>query len=61
MNVRQGLFVLLIDNDFDEMFRDVLRLKIFLNVFSCVIGGSVINVYNVIVIVVLHENRVQIT
>ena len=50
-----------VDNDFDNVRRNLLLVNILLNVLDCLIWGVVVNVDDFVVLVVLHEYGVQVT
>lgn len=52
--------VLLVYDDFNFLGRNLFLLYVCLDILSCQVGWGVIYVYYVVVVVVLHENWVQV-
>lgn len=61
MNVRQSFLILLVYNDFNFLFRYVLFLQVLLDELAGLVGRTVVDVDDMVVIVVLHEDWVQVT
>ncbi len=61
INILSRLFILFVRNNFDFFHRDIPSDNIFPNMLICFIWRSIINIYNMVVSVILHKNRVQIS
>jgi hypothetical protein len=55
VNVLHGLFVDIINDYFDFVLWNLLLLEVFLNKLACFVGRVIIDVHDVVVLVVLHE------
>jgi len=55
------LFVFLVNDYLNVLLRNFLFFEILIDKLSSLIWRTIINVNNVIVVVVLHENRIQIS
>lgn len=60
VNVVHGFLVLVIDEHLDFVRGDAALLDIFFDVFASLVWGGVIDVDDMVVLVVLHENGVEV-
>ena len=61
VNVVQCLFVDIVDVNLYFFIRDVFVFEVLFHEFACLVGRSIINIHNVVILIVLHEDRVQIS
>ena len=61
MNVVQSFLVLFVDNDFDVFLGDASFFKVLFDELACFVGRTVIDVNDVVVPVILHEDWVEVT
>ncbi len=60
-NVLHGFLVYIVDNDFDFVLGNVFFLDVFFDKISSLVRGVVINVHDVVILIILHEEGVEIS
>jgi hypothetical protein len=60
-NVLHGFLVYVVDNDFDFVLGNVFLLDVLFDKVSSLVRGVVINVHDVVILVILHEEGVEIS
>jgi hypothetical protein len=60
-NVLHGFLVYVVDNDFDFVLGYVFILDVLFDKVSSLVRGVIINVHDVIILVILHEEGVEIS
>ena len=61
VDVVKGLFVFLVDNDFNVFFGYVFLFEVLFDELTCFVRRAIIYVNNVIVVVILHKDRIQVS
>jgi len=56
MDVVQSFLVLLVDDDFDVFLGNVPFFEILFDELTCLVGRTVVDVHDMVVAVILHED-----